>query len=97
MLGQQDCAGACTERWLGRNEVAQLFQKAALGQKVQNQICPEYGMPNFGFPHGYGLGQIDNTTLDPPPNPRGVSTDEAWDFIANLRLAVRMVMIQTLR
>jgi hypothetical protein len=35
MLGQQDSTGACPERRLGRNEVAQLFQKSALGQKIQ--------------------------------------------------------------
>src|SRR5882672_8063031 len=35
MLSQQDGTGTGAERWLRRNEIAQLFQKAAFGQKVQ--------------------------------------------------------------
>jgi hypothetical protein len=54
----------------------------------------EYGMPLFGYPHGYGLGQIDNTGLDAGANPRGVTADEAWSFVENIRLATRMLMIE---
>ena len=43
----------------------------------------ERGMPIFGPPHGYGLGQLDN--------PR-VTDDGAWSFIENIRASVTLLM-----
>jgi hypothetical protein len=44
-------------------------------------------MPVYGPPHGYGLGQLDLLA----PN-RGVSTQEAFSFMATLETAVELVM-----
>lgn len=43
----------------------------------------ELGMPLFGFPHGYGMGQ-----LDPPGN-----ADRVWDVEANARRSVEMLLL----
>jgi hypothetical protein len=41
------------------------------------------GLPLFGPPHGYGIGQLDN-----PP----VTADACWSFRENIRFAVDLVM-----
>jgi outer membrane protein OmpA-like peptidoglycan-associated protein len=55
----------------------------------------EFGLPAFGAPHGYGLGQLD--TISIPPLPAGqpsrhCNPDEVWSFLENLRSAVTVVM-----
>jgi hypothetical protein len=47
----------------------------------------EDGMPLFGFPHGYGFGQLDSL-----PGGRGANDGEAWSFVENLRTAVDLIM-----
>jgi hypothetical protein len=42
----------------------------------------ENGMPKFGFPHGYGYGQLDGP-LGHPAN-----DDEVWSYVANIRTAI---------
>ena len=39
-------------------------------------------MPLFGFPHGYGFGQLDNPAATP---------DQVWSFVENIREAVRRI------
>lgn len=43
----------------------------------------ERGMPVFGPPHGYGLGQLDN-----PP----VTDNACWSFVENIKFAVDLIM-----
>lgn len=43
----------------------------------------ERHMPIFGYPHGYGMGQLDNPA---------VTDDGAWSFIGNLRGSVALLM-----
>lgn len=43
----------------------------------------ERRMPLFGYPHGYGLGQLDNPA---------VTDDGAWSFVDNLRGAVTLLL-----
>lgn len=44
----------------------------------------QHGMPNFGFPHGYGLGQLDNPK----------ATDgQVWSFYQNICEIVRRVLV----
>lgn len=50
----------------------------------------ELDMPIFGWPHGYGVGQIDNFVDNGAT--RGVNTGEVWSFVENLRTAVRIIM-----
>ena len=45
-------------------------------------------MPLFGPPHGYGIGQLD--LFDTPQ--RGANNDEVWNWVANLRAAVLIVL-----
>jgi hypothetical protein len=47
-------------------------------------------MPLFGPPHGYGIGQLDS--FGNPP--RGADDDEVWDWVANLRAAVGVVLAE---
>src|SRR5229473_1040452 len=63
MLSQQDGTGTGAERWLRRNEIAQLFQKAAFGQKVQKRARLSAGNYNaingiklFRLAHQHDLG-----------------------------------------
>ncbi|MFB6837225.1 hypothetical protein [Streptomyces sp. NPDC056361] len=46
----------------------------------------EQGMPRFGPPHSYGLGQLDNSQRG------GATPDEVWNFLENLRGVVETVM-----
>ncbi len=48
----------------------------------------ENGMPLFGPPHGYGIGQLD--LFDTPQ--RGANDEEVWNWVENLRAAVRVVL-----
>lgn len=50
----------------------------------------EHDMPIFGWPHGYGMGQIDNFVDNGAT--RGANTGEVWSFVENLRTAVRIIM-----
>jgi hypothetical protein len=48
----------------------------------------ENGMPLFGPPHGYGIGQLD--LFDSPQ--RGANDEEVWNWVENLRAAVLVVL-----
>ncbi|MFF5179796.1 hypothetical protein ACFY2Q_17385 [Micromonospora sp. NPDC000316] len=47
----------------------------------------EKNMPMLGPPHGYGMAQLDNWN-DPPV---GASADEVWNWVENIRTAVRLI------
>lgn len=48
----------------------------------------ENGMPLFGWPHGYGFGQLDS--LGNPA--RGANDEEVWSFVENIRSALNLMM-----
>ena len=48
----------------------------------------ETGMPLFGPPHGYGIGQLD--VFSSPQ--RGANDDEVWNWVENLHAAVLVVL-----
>ena len=81
-------AWAVTLRLLIRHE-SRGVHFGVLGMDVVSNfgVAPYYGkqrgMPLFGPPHGYGLGQLDN-----PP----VTDDACWSFIGNVKAAVALVM-----
>jgi len=48
----------------------------------------EKDMPLMGPPHGYGIGQLDNWGPVPPV---GANPNEVWNWVENIRTAVRLL------
>jgi len=62
----------------------QFDQRAVFHQRFRGlHYGSEFGMPEFGPPGGYGLGQ-----LDPPPD-----DDTVWDFVANIKQSIHVLMV----
>lgn len=71
--GQYDPAAPARRRWR-RNGVDYFVGR-------------ERGMPTFGPPHGYGLGQLDNWNAPPV----GPDPDMVWDFVANAEQVLTLI------
>jgi hypothetical protein len=50
----------------------------------------ENGMPLFGPPHGYGIGQLDLFGMPPA----GATDEQVWNWVENLRAAVTVVLAE---
>jgi len=71
--GQYDPADPARRRWTRR--------------RVDYFVGRERGMPTFGPPHGYGLGQLDNWGAPPV----GPNADMVWDFVAHAEQVLSVI------
>ncbi|MGZ4649650.1 MAG: hypothetical protein ACXV3A_03830, partial [Kineosporiaceae bacterium] len=72
------------ERGAGRRR----FRRQAQGVTGTWWFGTENGMPLFGPPHGYGIGQLD--LFGTPP--AGATDEQVWNWVENLRAAVGIVL-----